>query len=88
MQRILLARLPWLALFSLLTSAQGGGAPTNVRVDPVQEAVLQERRLVQGDVKAARRARVASEEAGSVLARSVVEGDRVVDRWPVLRARG
>lgn len=64
-------------LLALALAPQGGGAPTNVRVDPVRVAELQERRTVQGDVKAVRRTAVASEEAGSLVAVEVDEGERV-----------
>jgi RND family efflux transporter MFP subunit len=48
-----------------------------VRTDPVRAVELQARRLVTGDVKAARRARVAAEEPGRVLSVEVDEGAHV-----------
>jgi RND family efflux transporter MFP subunit len=73
--------IPFVALGPLLAlglSAFGQGPPpSNVRVDPVQVVTLRERRLVTGNLRAARRARVAGEEEGRVLSIEVDEGARV-----------
>jgi len=68
---VLLALAP-----SVAVHAQGP-PPSTVRVDPVRATELQARRRVTGDVLPVRRARVAAEEAGRVLALEVDEGDHV-----------
>ena len=54
-----------------------GGQPTPVRVDAVRLEMVQEQRLVTGDVRPVRRSMVASREAGVVLELPVREGDLV-----------
>jgi RND family efflux transporter MFP subunit len=54
-----------------------GLPPTAVHVDAVTLEQVQERRLVTGELKAARRARVATEEAGLVMEVRVTEGQTV-----------
>ncbi|MEM7305890.1 MAG: efflux RND transporter periplasmic adaptor subunit [Planctomycetota bacterium] len=54
-----------------------GPPPSPVRVDPVRQELLQDRRIVTGDLRAARVSTVASEEAGRVVALEVDEGQRV-----------
>jgi len=58
-------------------AAQGGPPPTPVRVDPVTEQSVADRRMVTGDLRAVRRSLVASRESGIVLELLVEEGSRV-----------
>jgi len=57
--------------------AQGGPPPASVRADPVRMETVQEHRMVTGELRAVRRARVATEEPSLVLEIPVAEGDLV-----------
>lgn len=52
-------------------------APAPVRVEPVRLEQVQQRRMVTGEIRAVRRARVASQEEGVLASLLVIEGDRV-----------
>jgi len=66
------------AWLSVLPAAQAqGGAPAVVRVDPVRAEEVRERSFVTGDVRAARRSRVAGREPGLVLESRLADGMRV-----------
>ncbi len=58
-------------------AAAQGAPPSTVRTDAVVQALLQERRTVSGDLRAAQRARVAAEEAGRVLEIHARDGAQV-----------
>ena len=52
-------------------------APSPVRVEAVRLEPVQQRRMVTGEIRAVRRARVASQEEGVLASLLVIEGDRV-----------
>jgi len=63
---------------ALAAPAQTQGAPpAPVRVEALRLEEVQERRRVTGEIRAARRSRVAAEEAGLVIERAVEVGDAV-----------
>jgi RND family efflux transporter MFP subunit len=65
---------------AVLLPAGGGAlaqAPAPVRVESVRLEPVQQRRMVTGEIRAVRRARVASQEEGVLASLLVVEGDRV-----------
>jgi len=74
------------ALFCCMPiSSAHAQAPSPVRVDAVRLEPVQERRLVTGEIRAVRRARVASQEEGLLISMLVVEGDRVTLDQPLAR---
>lgn len=68
-----------LAVVSAICSAQpaGGPPPANVRVAPVIERVIEQKRRVTGEVIALRRSELAAEEGGLVIELAVDAGTRV-----------
>ena len=68
-----LALLP----FVLPSTAAAQAPPSHVVVDAVQLEVVQDQRLVTGEIRALRRSRVAAEEPGIVTALAIREGDVV-----------
>ena len=71
------------AVLALSLPAVAQGPPSPVRVSEVREELVQDRRLVTGDLRAVRRAEVATREKGLVLELLVREG-QVVERGTVL----
>jgi RND family efflux transporter MFP subunit len=69
--------LPLLSLLAATPLAAQGPPPSPVQVDPVRSETLQQRRLVNGELRAARTSLVAGEEAGRVIALEVEDGQRV-----------
>jgi RND family efflux transporter MFP subunit len=69
------AAVAW--ILASAAAAQGGPPPAPVRVDPVTEQSVADRRMVTGDLRAVRRSLVASRESGIVLDLLVEEGSRV-----------
>lgn len=64
-------------LLMLAFAPQEGPPPSAVRVAPVERRAIAERQRVTGEVVAARRTRVATDEEALVVAVEVEEGDRV-----------
>ncbi|MFT5049645.1 MAG: RND family efflux transporter MFP subunit [Chlamydiales bacterium] len=62
------------SLFSFPAFARQGPPPAQVRVDPVRSEVVQERRVVTGEVRPVRRSFVAAREPGLVLELSARAG--------------
>lgn len=58
-------------------TAQGGPPPALVALDPVRQERIEQRREVTGELRAVKRAEVASEEQGQVIALEVEAGDAV-----------
>ncbi|MCL4210571.1 MAG: efflux RND transporter periplasmic adaptor subunit [Phycisphaeraceae bacterium] len=78
-----LAALPLAAVAAAWSSAvasaqQGGPPPAPVRVDVVKEEEVQSMRLVTGDLRAVKQARVATRQQGVVTELLVTEGQRVI----------
>jgi RND family efflux transporter MFP subunit len=75
---VAIRRIAWptLAACTLAVAALAQG-PTPVHVDTVRSEPVQDHRPVTGDVRAVRRAEVASREPGFLLELSVREGERV-----------
>jgi len=71
------ALLALLAVALAARPAPQGGPPTAVRVDAARTESVQHRRFVTGDVRPLRRAEVASEEDGRLVALALLEGQAV-----------
>ncbi|MCI0365803.1 MAG: efflux RND transporter periplasmic adaptor subunit [Phycisphaerales bacterium] len=68
----------WLAvLLSAAAAVAQGPPPTPVRVDAARKEMVQERRMVTGELRPMRQARVATEEPGLVQELAVQEGQAV-----------
>lgn len=63
---------------AVASAQQGGPPPAPVRVDVVKEEEVQSMRLVTGDLRAVKQARVATRQQGVVTELLVTEGQRVI----------
>jgi len=85
---LLLAAAAALARAPVAAALEGGPPPAPVRVEEVRPERVQDRRLVTGEVRAVRRALVATREEGLVLEVCVREGDAVAEGAVVARLDG
>lgn len=65
------------AAFCVVAHARQGAPPAAVRVDAARSELVQEQRLVTGELRAVQRSRVASQESGLVLTVPVEQGQVV-----------